>query len=49
MSGDFDAVIIGSGIIGGAIGLELIRRGLRTINVDRLPAFCARSAEAPVP
>ena len=33
-----DAVIIGAGIIGGAIALELSKRGYRTVNVDRLPA-----------
>lgn len=34
----YDAIIIGAGIIGAAVGLELARRGLRTVNVDRLPA-----------
>jgi sarcosine oxidase subunit beta len=34
----FDAIVIGSGIIGGAIGLELARNGARTLNVDKLPA-----------
>jgi sarcosine oxidase subunit beta len=38
MSERFDAIIIGAGIIGGAIGLELARRGSSTLNVDRLPA-----------
>jgi sarcosine oxidase subunit beta len=33
-----DAIIIGAGVIGTAIGLELARRGLRTLNVDRHPA-----------
>jgi glycine/D-amino acid oxidase-like deaminating enzyme len=33
-----DVVIIGAGIIGSAIGLELSRRGYRTVNVDKLPA-----------
>jgi len=35
---DYDAVIIGAGIIGAALGLELSRRGWRTLNVDKLPA-----------
>ncbi len=33
-----DAVIIGAGVIGSAIAYELAKRGLRTVNVDRLPA-----------
>jgi sarcosine oxidase subunit beta len=35
---DFDAVVIGAGVIGAAVGYELGRRGLRTLNVDKLPA-----------
>lgn len=38
MSGQYDAIVIGSGIIGGAIGLELARSGSKTLNVDKLPA-----------
>jgi sarcosine oxidase subunit beta len=38
MSRQYDAIIIGAGIIGGAIGLELARKGAKTLNVDRLPA-----------
>ena len=38
MSTQYDAIIIGTGIIGGAIGLELARKGSRTLNVDKLPA-----------
>ena len=34
----YDAVIIGAGVIGAAVGLELARRGRRTLNVDALPA-----------
>jgi sarcosine oxidase subunit beta len=34
----YDAVIIGAGVIGCAIALDLARRGLRTLNVDRGPA-----------
>ncbi len=35
---DYDAIVIGAGVIGGAIGFELARRGRRTLNVDTLPA-----------
>ena len=38
MPDQYDAIIIGTGIIGGAIGLELARRGSKTLNVDKLPA-----------
>jgi len=38
MSRQCDAIIIGTGIIGGAIGLELAKKGSRTLNVDKLPA-----------
>lgn len=38
MSERADAIIIGAGIIGAAVGLELARKGYRTVNVDRLPA-----------
>ena len=38
MSQSYDAVIIGAGIIGAAIATELARRGMRTLNIDRLPA-----------
>lgn len=34
----FDAIIIGAGVIGAAIGLELARKGWKTLNVDMLPA-----------
>ena len=34
----YDAVIIGAGIIGAALALELSRRGWKTLNVDKLPA-----------
>src|SRR5688572_1937649 len=46
----FDAVIIGAGVIGAAVGLELARRGLRTLNVDALPAagYGSTSASAAV-
>jgi sarcosine oxidase subunit beta len=38
MTEKHDAIIIGTGIIGGAIGLELARKGYRTLNLDKLPA-----------
>ncbi|MEE2768146.1 MAG: FAD-dependent oxidoreductase [Actinomycetota bacterium] len=34
----FDSIIIGSGIIGSAVGFELSKRGFQTLNVDKLPA-----------
>ncbi len=34
----YDAVVIGAGIIGAAVGLELARQGYKTLNIDRLPA-----------
>ena len=37
MADRYDAIIIGAGIIGVCIGLELSRRGWRTLNIDRLP------------
>ncbi|HSJ45933.1 MAG TPA: FAD-dependent oxidoreductase [Euzebyales bacterium] len=37
-SHDVDAVVIGAGVIGAAVGYELARRGRRTLNVDALPA-----------
>ena len=33
-----DAVVIGAGVIGAAVALELARGGRKTISVDRLPA-----------
>lgn len=34
----YDTVIIGAGIIGAALALELSRRGWKTLNLDKLPA-----------
>ena len=34
----YDAIIIGAGIIGAAIGYELAKKGWSTLNVDMLPA-----------
>lgn len=38
MRDSFDAVIIGAGVIGAAVGFEMAKRGYRTVNVDKLPA-----------
>lgn len=34
---DYDAIVIGAGVIGTGVALELTRRGLRTLTVDKLP------------
>ncbi|MEK0085574.1 NAD(P)/FAD-dependent oxidoreductase [Benzoatithermus flavus] len=46
----YDAVIVGAGIMGCAIALELARKGWRTLNVDALPAagYGSTSASAAV-
>ena len=33
-----DAIVIGAGVIGAAVGFELSKRGLRTLNIDKNPA-----------
>ena len=38
MTESYDAVVIGAGVIGAAVGLELARAGRKVLNVDRLPA-----------
>ena len=38
MQKDFDAIIIGAGISGAAIALELSKNGYRTLNIDKLEA-----------
>ncbi len=38
MGKKYDAIIIGAGIIGAAIGYELAKQGKKTLNVDMLPA-----------
>ncbi|MEQ8356090.1 MAG: FAD-dependent oxidoreductase [Kiloniellaceae bacterium] len=38
MTETYDAVVIGAGVIGTAVGLELARSGRKTLNVDALPA-----------
>jgi len=37
MTKTYDAVVIGAGVIGAAIGLELARKGMKTLNVDMAP------------
>ena len=37
MSKTYDAIIIGAGVIGSAIGFELAKKGYKTINIDRNP------------
>lgn len=39
----YDAVIIGAGVLGGAIAVELARRGMRTLTVDKASAAGAGS------
>ena len=38
MGNSYDAIVIGAGIVGSCVGLELSKRGLRVLNIDRLPA-----------
>ena len=38
MREDYDAIIVGAGIIGACTAYELAKRGWRTLNVERLPA-----------
>ncbi len=38
MSESYDAIVIGAGVIGAAVGMELARAGKKTLNVDALPA-----------
>lgn len=38
MTESYDAIVIGAGVIGAAVGLELARTGRKVLNVDRLPA-----------
>ena len=32
-----DAIIVGAGVIGSAVGFELAKRGYKTLNIDKLP------------
>mgnify|MGYP006199342193 CR=1 FL=1 len=34
----YDAIIIGAGIIGSNLGFEMSKAGFRTLNIDKLPA-----------
>ena len=38
MSNDYDAIVIGAGVIGAATALALARKGLEVLSVDRLPS-----------
>lgn len=38
MAKKYDAIIIGAGIIGTCIGFEMAKKGMKTLNVDKLPA-----------
>ncbi len=38
MTYQYDAVIIGAGVVGCSIALALAKRGIKTLNVDKLPA-----------
>ena len=38
MHKQYDAIIIGAGVIGAAVAFELAKKGYQTLNVDRLPA-----------
>lgn len=42
----YDAIIIGAGVIGSSIALEMSRRGVRTLNVDRAHAAGAGSTSS---
>ena len=50
MAERYEAVIIGAGVIGAAVALELARRGVRTLSLDALPAagYGSTSASAAV-
>ena len=43
---DADAVVIGAGVIGAGVALELARRGLATVSVERLPGAGQGSTSA---
>jgi sarcosine oxidase subunit beta len=38
MNRDYDAIIIGAGVIGAATAFELCKKGYRTLSIDKLPA-----------
>ncbi len=37
MSDSYDAIVIGAGVIGAAVGYELAKKGWKTLNIDRNP------------
>jgi sarcosine oxidase subunit beta len=37
MAEKYDAIIIGAGVIGAAVGFELAKKGYKTLNIDKLP------------
>jgi sarcosine oxidase subunit beta len=37
MEKKYDAIVIGAGIIGACTGFELAKKGLKVLNVDKLP------------
>jgi sarcosine oxidase subunit beta len=38
MEKKYDAIVVGAGIIGCCIGFELLKKGYKTLNIDKLPA-----------
>lgn len=38
MQQQYDAIVIGAGVIGAAVAYELGQRGMSTLSVDKLPA-----------
>ena len=37
MNKNYDAIIIGAGVIGSAINFELSKKGWKTLNIDKNP------------
>ena len=37
MTKNYDAIVIGAGIIGCCVAFELAKKGYKTLNVDKLP------------
>ena len=46
MQKSYDAVIIGAGVIGAAVGFELAKKGLKTVNIDKMPG-CGQCGRPP--
>jgi sarcosine oxidase subunit beta len=38
MPNNYDAIVIGAGVVGAAVGYELAKKGMKTLNLDKLPA-----------